>query len=375
MPSEPRGRGIGVGAMLSEGARIAWSAPVASVMVGLIVASVCAVILATTGQTVRAEQDVLARIDEAGTRSVTAVDDQGTASIPVSAVERVAELSGVEWVVGFGFAIDGRNSQLGRGGTPVATRVVWGVIPDVVAVNGRPPQPGEALVGPAAQISLGLASPVGGIDLDDQQAAVVGGFEASDPLGFLNTTILLASDPAQADAATLRSIHVLADSPDTVATLTPAIAAALGAQDPTGVRFETSETLAQLRAAVAGELGRFGRNLILATLAASLVLTALVVYGSVTLRRQDFGRRRALGAGRTTITGLVAVQYSVVGLLGAVLGSIAGSVTVYRLTDGFPDLRFTVAIAVLAVLATIGASIPPAVIAAFRDPVRVLRVP
>lgn len=375
VPSEARGRGIGVGAVLSEGTRIAWSAPVASVMVGLIVASVCAVILATTGQTVRAEQDVLARIDEAGTRSVTAVDDQGTANIPVSAVQRVADLSGVEWVVGFGFAIDGRNSQLGRGGTPVATRVVWGDLPDVVLVNGRPLQPGEALVGPQAQTSLGLAYPVGGIDLEDQQAAVVGGFEASDPLTFLNTTILLASDPTVAGAATLRSIHVLADSPNTVATLTPAIAAVLGAQDPTGVRFETSETLAQLRAAVAGELGRFGRNLILATLAASLVLTALVVYGSVTLRRQDFGRRRALGAGRATITGLVAVQYSVVGLLGSVLGSIAGSVIVYRLTGGFPDLRFTVAIAILAVLATIGASIPPAAVAAFRDPVRVLRVP
>jgi putative ABC transport system permease protein len=122
-------------------------------------------------------------------------------------------------------------------------------------------------------------------------------------------------------------------------------------------------------------LGRFGRNLILATLAASLVLTALVVYGSVTLRRQDFGRRRALGAGRSTITSLAAVQYSVVSILGAVVGTIAGSVIVHRLTDSYPNPRFTVAIAGLAILATNGASIPPAVVAAFRDPVRVLRVP
>lgn len=375
VPPERRHRGIGVGGLISEGARIAWSSPVASVMVGLIVAAVCAVILATTGQTVRAEQDVLARIDEAGTRTITAVDDQGTANIPVTAVDRVAELSGVEWVVGFGFAIDGRNSQLGRGGTPVATRVVWGELPDIVEVNGRAPAPGEALVGPAAQSNLGLVHPVGGIDLGDDQAPVVGGFDAADPLGFLNTTILLASDPASPEPVTLRSLHVLADSPERVATLTPAVAAVLGAQDSTGVRFETSETLAQLRAAVAGELGRFGRSLILATLAASLVLTALVVYGSVTLRRQDFGRRRALGAGRATITGLVAVQYTIVGLLGAMVGTVAGSLIVYRLTGGYPDVRFTVAVAVLAVLATLGASIPPAVLAAFRDPVRVLRVP
>lgn len=376
MPSEhTRRRGMSVGALVSEGTRIAWSAPVASVMVGLIVATACAVILSTTGQTVRAEQDVLARIDEAGTRTITAVDDQGTANIPVSAVDRVAVLSGVEWVVGFGFAIDGRNSQLGRGGTPVATRVVWGKIPDVVAVNGRSPQPGEALVGQAAQIGLGLAVPVGGVDLDDDQAAVVGGFVAGDPLGFLNTTILLAPDPSIASQATLRSVHVLADSPESVATLTPAVAAVLGAQDPTGVRFETSETLAELRAAVAGELGRFGRNLVLATLAVSLILTVLVVYGSVTLRRQDFGRRRALGAGRTTITGLVAVQYAVVALVGAAVGSAAGTFLVHRLTGGYPSLDFTLAIATLAVLATITAAIPPALVAAYRDPVRVLRVP
>jgi putative ABC transport system permease protein len=170
-------------------------------------------------------------------------------------------------------------------------------------------------------------------------------------------------------------VHILAASPEAVATLTPAVAAVLGARDPTGVRFETSEILAQLRAAVAGELGRFGRNLVLATLAVSLILTALVVYGSVTLRRQDFGRRRALGAGRTTITGLVAVQYAVVALIGAAVGSAAGTFLVYRLTGGYPNLEFTVAIATLAVLATIAAAIPPALVAAYRDPVRVLRVP
>jgi len=376
VPSERTPRsGIGIGGLVSEGIRVAWSSPVASVVVGLIVATGCAVILGTTGQTVRAEEDVLARIDDAGTRTITAVDDQGSADIPVTAVDRIAKLSDVEWVVGFGFAIDGRNSQLGRGGTPVATRVVWGEIPDVVAVNGRSPQPGEALVGPAAQTSLGLVVPVGGIDLDDDQAAAVGGFAAGDPLEFLNTTILLAPDPSTAEQAILRSVHVLAESPETVATLTPAVAAVLGAEDPTGVRFETSETLAQLRAAVAGELGRFGRNLVLATLAVSLILTALVVYGSVTLRRQDFGRRRALGAGRTTITGLVAVQYAVVAVVGAAVGIAVGTFLVYRLTRSYPDLRFTIAIGILAVLATLFASIPPALIAAYRDPVRVLRTP
>jgi hypothetical protein len=69
-------------------------------------------------------------------------------------------------------------------------------------------------------------------------------------------------------------------------------------------------------------------------------------YSSVTLRKQDFGRRRALGATRTNIVTLVAVHY-------------------------FP----VAAIATLALIVTIIAALPPALIAAQRDPVRVLRVP
>jgi putative ABC transport system permease protein len=48
---------------------------------------------------------------------------------------------------------------------------------------------------------------------------------------------------------------------------------------------------------------------------------------------------------------------------------------VWRLTDQPPDLRFAVAVGVLAIIATIAAAVPPAIVAAHRDPVKVLRVP
>ena len=110
-------------------------------------------------------------------------------------------------------------------------------------------------------------------------------------------------------------------------------------------------------------------------LGAGLGLVVLNMYGAVTTRRRDFGRRRALGASRGTIVALVTLQTAITGLLGAALGTAIGAAVVWRLTDLLPDLRFAVAVGVLAIIATIAAAVPPALVAAHRDPVKVLRVP
>ncbi len=371
LPSDPR---MGMRAVVSEAWRVAVSTPVASVMLAVVVAAAVGSILATTGQTVRAEQDVLAKIDEAGTRLIVATDTDGSARIPPDAVAQIAALSKVEWVFGVGFARDGSNAAIGAGGLPAAVRTMWGDLPDVIDVNGRLPHPGEALTGTIAAETLGLALPVGGIDTGDTQISVVGGFVAHDPLDGLNTS-LLAAPENHSNTETLRTVYVLAQVPDDVAALADAVAAVLGADDPFAVSLTTSETLADVRAAVAGELGRFSRSLIAAVLAAGLILIALIVYTSVTARRQDFGRRRALGARRGTITGLVVTQTLIVTTIGIAIGAAAGTALTFRWTTEPPDHTFVAAIAVLTLLAAGIAATPPAVIAAWRDPVHVLRVP
>lgn len=371
-PSEPNLR---LRDLVAEAWRIAVSSPVATVVTATLVASVCGFILTTTGQTVKAEQDVLGRIDDAGTRLVSAFDDRGTANISPQAIDRISRLSSVQWVIGVGYAVDGKNSALGDGGTPVAIRYIWGNLPGEVVINGRQPRPGTALVGPQAQSTLGLDVPVGSIDVGDAQLPIVGGFIPGDALGSLSTIALAIPTSAQTKGAKLRAVHILAKSPRDVESLTTAVSALLGAQDATSVRFETSATLADVRAAVKGELGRYGRRLIIAALAVGLLLVAMVVYGSVTLRRQDFGRRRALGATRSTIVLLVATQNMLTALLGILGGGVAGSFMVHYLAGGLPDARFLTAISVLALLTVLAAALPPAMIAAYRDPVRVLRVP
>lgn len=359
--------------LLGESVRVAKSQPVSTGVTLLLVSAVCAVILSTTGQTVAAERQVLARIDEAGTRSLVVSDTRGSAGLQPVAVERIAGLSGVEWVFGLGPAVDSRAASV-PGGQPVATREIFGDLPDVVTTSEWDREPGTALVGDGAQVALGMRIPAGGaVTSDGDDISVVGWFAADDPVANLGNSLLVA--PAPDSDTDLRTVHILAQRPEDVAPLALAVAAVLGPEDPMSVAIETSEALADIRAAVQGELGMYGRRLVLMVLGAGLVLVALTVYGSVTSRRRDFGRRRALGAGRSTIAALVTLQAFITALVGAVIGAGAGSAIVWRLTGDLPDWAFVLAVSVLAVLSTVIAALPPAVVAALRDPVRVLRVP
>ncbi|GBD83622.1 FtsX-like permease family protein [bacterium BMS3Abin02] len=110
-------------------------------------------------------------------------------------------------------------------------------------------------------------------------------------------------------------------------------------------------------------------------MAVGLVLVGLNIYGSVTTARRDYGRRRALGASRTDIITLVTTQTVTIAITGTLAGSLVGGAIIWRLTGTPPDAGFAVAVAVLAVLAAAIAAIPPAMVAAWRDPVSILRVP
>lgn len=345
--------------------------PVSSVITILIVGGACAAILATTGQTIRAEQQVLAQIDTAGTRSIV-ISDVGAADMHISSVDRIARTSGVEWVVGLGPATDA-NGVANPAGPAVAIRAIHGDIDQVVALNGPPTRPGVAYAGPEAQAALGFLVPVGGVvDGAGREHAVIGGLTASGPLDLLNRSLIAI--PTDADSV-VRSIHILATAPEQVASVAIAATMLISTEDPASIRVETSAALAEVRAAVAGELGRYGRQLIILVLGAGLVLTALNIYGSVTSRKRDMGRRRALGASRPAIMTLILLQTTIASLAGAALGAAAVSVVLVANTGARPDLEFTAAIIVLATFASGFASIPPAVVAAYRDPVRVLRVP
>ncbi len=357
--------------LLTEAFRSAFAQPVASIVTAVIVAGVCTAILLTTGQTVRAEQGVLSQIDAADTRSVTITDTQGTAEITAAAVDRICRLSGVEWVIGLGRIEDAR--AIGNlEGKPVPVVPVYGSFPPQIDTRSAEIRSDEALVGTDAQQVLGLQVPVGAVATNAMDIPVGGSFLASEPLRFLNRSLIVGVDSSTAE---IRRIHILVASPADVARVADAALTLAAAQDERSVAVTTAETLVEVRAAVQGELGSYGRNVISLVLSAGLLLAGLNAYGSVNNRRRDFGRRRALGASRGSIVRIVAYQTAVPAMTGALVGTISTEVGLALTSAGTIDARFASAIVILATLATTLASVPSSVLAAFRDPVRVLRVP
>src|SRR5690606_40317882 len=108
---------------------------------------------------------------------------------------------------------------------------------------------------------------------------------AAPGLEFLSSGVIVQPDVDDREAL-LRSVHVLASSASQVGVVTQSVLSVIGAADPLALGLQTSQVLADVRIAVAGQLGSFSRNLVLVALGVSLVLVGLVVYGSVTLRRQ-----------------------------------------------------------------------------------------
>jgi len=347
---------------------------VASVLVATIVATICGAVLATTGQTAAQEAAVLSAIDEAGMRTIIVYEGSGGSGFDPAALERILALGDTESAIGLGPGFDVRNSLLLGGGEPVPARVVFGGQNESLFVDqGRWPQSGEAIVGSGALDLLRLEVPSGAITKPDAAATpIVGSFVGSGPFASLEEGVLVAANPAD---TTMRSILIVAVSPDVVEPLAAAVVEVLSPTDLSSLLIETSASLADVRQAVKGELGRFSRSLILFALLGGLVLTAVTVLGTVSMRRRDFGRRRVLGASRSAIVVIVLVQTGGAALIGSIVGSAVGVVVAEAVGGAAPPGTFVVGVGVLAVLAVLAAATVPALVAALRDPVRVLRVP
>lgn len=359
--------------LLREGIAVAASQPVATTVTSLVVAAVCGVILATVGQSAAAEARVLEWIDEAGTRTIIVSDPTGQAVLYADSVEEVEALDGVTWVLGLGAAADVRNADLGAAARPVPARYFYGELPHGTILSGRAPDGGEAVAGFPAMQSLGIAHPAAGVVGTDVSAAIVGAFGAEAPLDFLDRGVLIAA--GRPTSAKLRQLYVMAASVDDVDRLIRALPAVLWADAPNQLVIQTPELLVQLRAIVGGELARNSRSLMLLVLGVGLVLVITTLAGAVVQRRRDYGRRRALGATRSMVMTLVLTQTAVGAVAGAVVGCAVGIVVVWRITGFLPSATFVSGVAILALLSALTAGIPPGLIAALRDPVRILRVP
>lgn len=362
------------GEVAREALTTARTQPVTSIVTVVLVGLMCATVLLTTGRTVAAERGVLGSIDSAGTRSIVVRADSAKAGISSGVLDRLAHVQGIAWVAAFGPAIDTENAAF-PGGARVPVREAWGVDLSSLGVPGANPFGGNAVwADDSALDQLGMPDDAGAVvDDDGTDRAVAGRLTVPDYLAFL-TPLALAPQPADRPGS-VSVIVVVAQRPDLVAPVSRAVESVLAPQDASAVKIATSANLATLRGLVQGQLGAYGRGLVVIVFILTAALVAAILYGLVLMRRKDFGRRRALGASRALIVALLLTQTTVVAIVGAVVGCAGAVVALGVEGDRLPGIAFTCALGVLAVAVAAVASIVPAISAARRDPVKELRVP
>lgn len=360
-------------AVFREAVATSWAQPVASLVTIVMVAGMCATVLLTTGRTVGAEQAVIGSIDSAGTRSIV-VRAEPTSGLDATVLDRLASLDGIEWAGAFGAASDVQNAAVGDA-TRVPVRTVWGQSLAEFGIPATQPIPNRsAWASSAALDALGMPDAVGGVTaVGGGEYAVMGRIVVPDYLQFLEPLVMIPQTPETPGAVSV--LVVIAERPDLVAPLSRAVQSVLAVDDITTVSITTSESLATLRGLIEGQLGSFGRNLVIIVFALTAVLVASILYGLVMLRRKDFGRRRALGASQGLIVGLLLTQVAVLSAIGAVIGCAAAAIGLAATGDPLPGVDFFAAVALLAVAVGAIAAVIPALAAARRDPLAELRVP
>lgn len=360
--------------VLREAAASARSQPVASVVTGLMVAGMILAVMLTTGRTVGAEQQVLGSIDSAGTRSIIVRADTA-AGITSDVLDRTARIEGIQWAGAFSSAVDATNAQV-LDGTRVPVRYLYTENLGPLGVPAESAVPGDlAWASKTALEQLGLPERAGGITLTNgAQYGVAGSLEVPDFLSGFEPAVFVPQ-PEATGTEPVNILVVVAATPELVAPVSDAVRSVLAPDDASKVTIETSEVLAQLRGMIQQQLGSFSRGLVLALLGLTGGLVAVLLYGLVMLRRKDFGRRRALGATRGLIVGLLLVQTGLLAVIGAGVGTAASLVVLVASGDPLPGVPFTSALAVLTLSTALVAAAIPAVIASRREPIRELRVP
>ncbi|MGI8721496.1 MAG: hypothetical protein ACR2JG_04645, partial [Geodermatophilaceae bacterium] len=287
-------------------------------------------------------------------------------------VDAIRALSGVDWVLGLGPAHDVRNALV-PSGDPVPMRAVSGDIGPALGVDLEGLPAGVALASRAGAQRLGLAQGVGAAQTAEQTEYVIAGtYNPPEWLAPLQESVIMGPPERPGPVA---FVILLASSIGAVPQLIQAARAVLVADDPSRVSVSGSTVLAELAQVVSSDLANYSRAIVLGVLGLGAFAIAVALLGLLGLRSVDFGRRRALGASRGQLIGLTLLHVLLAGAVGAVGGVTVSLVALTLLVGALPSSGFVMGTVGLSLLAAVLAASPPALRAAAKDPVAVLRTP
>lgn len=337
-----------------------------------VVAALCVgAILLSFGGAVASTQSIVRSLESPASRLITIDSGIDGQLLDVATVPLAQGFSDVEWAVGLGPAVDGRNSLI-PGGAPVAVFPVTGDLYDAFGIDADAGTGPICYVGADAAATVGISGRAGSLELSGGlQCAVVGVFQTPTWDSSLGTVALLV----QPDLTELKSVVMSTTTAGSAEELVPAFQESLS-QSVSGNFSITSslERLVESRRLIE-EVREQGTRVVLASLTAGFILSAVVTASLLSLRKMEFGRRRALGSSRAELFWLIQLQI----LIPAALG-VAGAVSVgfYALSsasDAQLDLRWFASLAIVGSIVPMAGASVPLLVACFRDPLQVLRKP
>jgi len=346
----------------------------------VVVALAVAVVVGTTGRTDARRRSLLARLEDPAARLIRVVDRGGQASLTPDTLETIRSVGSVSWALGLSPAGPlGRNPSSGdprRGYAreAVGTRLYWGPLlggPLIHLTAGREAAAGEAIAGDRAADTLGLADRLGTVDDESRGAvAVVGSASAISPVENLEAYVFIRGDEEEGP---ITEVLILVRSASEVEPLVERLPSLLPAGGES-VGVDRAAALLGIREELAADLDGLNAAILFGSVAFCALMTAAILYGAVEARRREFGIRRAQGASRSTIASLVIFEAFLLSSVGALAGGIAGAVVVVLQTGVVPDPLLAAAVGTIVCLSAVAGSIAPALGAALRQPLYVLRV-
>jgi putative ABC transport system permease protein len=329
-------------------------------------------LILSVGQGLAQRDAVLANFQRPDLRTFTITDAEAAGLLPPVMIERTGSLAEVEQAWMLSSASDVRNSAFDAGNATPAAALTgdWERIPITLLKGRLPNAPGEAIVDNTSSAQLGLLDGLGAVsDTSGNEWAIVGVYlpgHANAPTGVLYQTDV--QTPA-------RSLHVTVEDVLTVGPISQAVVALSDATGPGQLRIEDANDVATIQQTVATSLSDHGRTIVLTTMAGGGLVLAMVSILMVNARRQEFGRRRALGATRAMVAALVALQGLMVIAPASILGGLGATLLTWIRESVLVPVDFTIWVILAASLGGIVAQLPSAIAAGYRDPVRVLRKP
>lgn len=358
-----------------KAARAQW---VFTAMTAAIVAFCLLGAVATHGRNAAAEAAVLGSIEQQGPRIITIRLAESGGRITANLVDQLAALPEVEAVVGVEETFDAHAGGLPDGVPAVAARRVYGDLRSVFGPASDGVAPGHFMASARGLVALGTAGATGSVVARDRpEELLTRTVETPDFLRGWEPLLVQVSSGSDGHEgrSRMQEVRLVAADVQSVPLLT-SIATRLVSDSPPGtVAVETSEDLRRLQVAISGQMTQSSHAAMLGVLALCAGAVLANVLGFAASRRRDYGRRRALGATRGMLIGLTVGQVLVAGGLGVMVGLLTSLGGIAVRGEAVPTPQYLAALVVLLLAVTGFAALGPALVAAWRDPLRELRVP